>query len=108
MGNDEKLVATGWGWYKITFLKQLVISPDMYWNDLAIFYSLQCDTNELTAPRCNLKKLKNIVMKACKEYDTDKIECIDVVQCQLHGLIVEHGCRKDFPMPISVIKCRQK
>ena len=67
-GNEEALNAAGQlKGRNITFLKQPPNSPDMNWNDLAFFYSLQCDANALKGSTCTLKQLLPIVLKAFKD-----------------------------------------
>ena len=106
-GNEESLDAAG-APFGISFVTQPANSPDLNWNDLAFFYSLQCDTNELKGVHCDLWKLKEVVVEAFKQYPSDKLERIDALQYEIYRQIIEHDGGNDFPMPHSGIRNRQK
>ena len=77
-------------------------------NDLAFFYSLQCDTNELKGENCDLWKLKSSVIKAFNKYEPERLERIEAILYEIYRQVMEHDGGNDFPMPHSDIRKRQK
>ena len=106
-GNREKLRSVG-EQQNITFEEQPPQSPDFNFNDLAFFYSLQCDTNELKGENCDLFKLKESVLQAYRDYPQDKLERIEAIQHEIYRQVIEHDGGNDFPMPHSGIRNRQR
>jgi hypothetical protein len=106
-GNVVALNAAG-APYGISFVTQPSNSPDLNWCDLAFFYSLQCDTNELKGITCDLPHLRDCVLQAFEEYPSDKLERLDALQYEIYRQIIEHDGSNDFPMPHSHIRKRQQ
>ena len=106
-GNLVALNAAG-APYGISFVTQPPNSPDLNWCDLAFFYSLQCDTNELKGITCDLGKLRDCVLQAFDEYSSDRLERVDALQYEIYRQIIEDDGGNDFPMPHSGIRNRQR
>jgi hypothetical protein len=105
-GTEDKLNEAGKA-YNVTFVRQPAQSPDFNLNDLAFFYSLQCDTNELKGAECDLFKLKECVHEAFENYPMDKLERIHALLYEIYRLVIQHDGGNDFPMPHSHIRERQ-
>ena len=106
-GNREKLREAGLA-KNITFVEQPAQSPDMNINDLAFFYSLQCDANELKGDDCDLWKLKESVLQAFDEYEPDRLERMEAILYEIYRQVMEHGGGNGISMPHSGIRNRQK
>jgi hypothetical protein len=105
-GTEEKLNEAGAA-YGVTFERQPPQSPDFNLNDLAFFYSLQCDANVLKGDECDIPKLQLVVQEAFEKYPMDKLERIGALLFEIYRLVIEHDGGNDFPMPHSGIRKRQ-
>jgi hypothetical protein len=77
-------------------------------NDLAFFYSLQCDVNRLKGQSKDTKVLFDCVKKAFREYDKDTLERLEGIQMEIYRCILDDDGGNDYQIPHSGIRVRQK
>ena len=87
---------------------QAAQSPDMNKNDLAFFYSWQCQVNKLKGKSKDTKVLMKFVHKAFQEYNTDTLERLEAIQMVIYRQILDVDGGNDYEIPHSGIRVRQK
>jgi hypothetical protein len=105
---DELDMACKEGGWHISIVTQPPQSPDMNKNDLAFFYSLQCQVNKLKGKSKDTKILYSCVKKAFEEYDKDTLERLEGIQMEIYRCILDDDGGNDYQIPHSGIRVRQK
>ena len=95
------------GWH-MKFDVQPAQSPDLNKNDLAFFYSLQCQVNKMKGKSKDSKVLLACVKNAFKVYDKDVLERLEAIQMEIYRKILEDDGGNDYKIPHSGIRVRQK
>jgi hypothetical protein len=94
------------GW-NIKFERQPAQSPDMNWNDLCFFASLQKNAHNLKGYKKDIPSLIKAVEQAYEEYDEDILVRVHALQLQIYREILKCGGGNHYEIPHSGIRNRQ-